>query len=395
MAFNNFKDFLRARREAKRFKSLTQDQRKIVFYSEDKHSMIHFSALIDKLATEYGEQLCYLTSAPDDPILENHHSSVLPFYIGEGTVRTMLFSQMEVDLLIMTMPDLENYYLKRSKAYPVHYLYLFHAMVSTHSNYRKAAFDHYDTIFCTGSFQIDEIRATESTYNLKPKNIFKDGYRRLEVLMDDVKQYRDAQGGPSADGAKTIIVAPTWGKNAILETCGTQLVQHLLDAGYSTIVRPHPMTSKHSPELIESISNKFQQHARFKLETDVRDKSTLYESHLMISDWSGVAIEYAFSCERPVVYIDVPKKCNNPEAEKIPQIPIEVSIREKIGCVVAPDEIASIAQTIEQLYEDTEAFVDQIRLAREESVFNLGNSLDGAVKEIVDIAQKCRTENRT
>ena len=33
----------------------------------------------------------------------------------------------------------------------------------------------------------------------------------------------------------------------------------------------------------------------------------------MVSDWSGVAMEFAFGLERPVLFIDVPRKTNNPE----------------------------------------------------------------------------------
>ena len=35
---------------------------------------------------------------------------------------------------------------------------------------------------------------------------------------------------------------------------------------------------------------------------------SLYQSDLMISDWSGVAFEYAFAFNKPVIFCDVPKK---------------------------------------------------------------------------------------
>ena len=80
------------------------------------------------------------------------------------------------------------------------------------------------------------------------------------------------------------------------------------DFGYHTVVRPHPMTTKHKPELIQAIGNKFKANPLFELQTDIRNKSTLYESHAMISDWSGVAMEYAFACERPVIFKEVPQQ---------------------------------------------------------------------------------------
>ena len=66
--------------------------------------------------------------------------------------------------MIMTMPDLETFHIKRSKSHPVHYIYMFHSMVSTHLVYRKSAFDNYDTIFCVGEHHLDEIQNTEKYY---------------------------------------------------------------------------------------------------------------------------------------------------------------------------------------------------------------------------------------
>jgi YidC/Oxa1 family membrane protein insertase len=56
-------------------------------------------------------------------------------------------------------------------------------MLSTHLVYQKKAFDHFDTIFCVGNYQIEEIRNTENFYNLKPKNLVKFGYNHLDNLI--------------------------------------------------------------------------------------------------------------------------------------------------------------------------------------------------------------------
>jgi len=395
MAFEGLKDFFRTRRNLKQFCALPQRDRKIVFYAEDDHSMVHFEQLIRKLASEHHESVCYLTSDPKDPILDSPLPNTTAFYIGEGLTRTTAFLTMKADLLIMTMPDLENYHIKRSRVYPTHYLYLFHAMVSTHSNYRKGAFDHFDTVFCTGPFQIEEIRATEKAYGLPAKHLYEDGYRRLESILEDVKTHREREGRPAKEGPNIVIVAPSWGEDTILESCGAEVIGQLLDSGYRTIVRPHPMTSKHKPELIDALNKQFAAQERFTLQVDIRDKKTLYESHVMISDWSGVAMEYAFACERPVIFIDVPKKCNNPEANRIPQIPVEVSIREQIGKVISPNKLHELPAAIEEIHEEGEAFIEKIRQARERSVFNLGNSLDGAVAEIARLAKEISAKNKS
>ena len=386
--FNKIKLFIKAWSGFKAFEKLSQSDRNIVFYSEDSHSMMHFEAIIEQLTLVHNQSICYLTSDIFDHVLGSTNSNIEAFYIGEGVIRTLAFIKMKADICIMTMPDIESFHLKRSKAYPVHYIYLFHALVSTHSNYRKGAFDHYNTIFCTGPFQINEIRATEAAYNLPKKQLYRDGYRRLETLMDSVTNYRRNRNQRQKINRKTVIVAPTWGPNSILEVCGPQTIDILLKSGYEVLVRPHPMTTKHNPQIIDDLYNNFGEHDHFYLQTDIRDKESLYNSHVMISDWSGVALEYAFSCERPVIYIDVPQKRNNPEYSQIDIEPIESSIRNRIGRIVSPTALESLPREIEDLYSNSKVLIENIRKARDESVFNLGDSLTGAVDQVLKQLQK-------
>ena len=59
----------------------------------------------------------------------------------------------------------------------------------------------------------------------------------------------------------------------------------------------------------------------------------------MICDWSGAALDYAFGLLKPVIFIDVPRKVNNPEYTEIDVEPFEVFIRNEVGCVVDPSEL--------------------------------------------------------
>jgi hypothetical protein len=380
--FTQIKHFFAARSQAKAFAALAQTSRSIVFYAEDTHSYMHFAKIIQMLTKQHNKQVCYLTSVLDDPILKQQNPSIKAFYIGAGIIRMRVFLRLQAEVMIMTMPDIELYHLQRSKIYPVHYIYLFHAMVSTHSIYRKGAFNHYDTIFCTGSYQVDEIRATEKVYNLPDKNLLEIGYPRLQELMDEVAQLTAAATAPAQ---KTIIIAPSWGKHGTLEVCGIELIKVLLAAGYQTIVRPHPMTTLHNRQLIAQIDAEFSAKPNFSLQLDIRDKESLYTSDILISDWSGVAIEYAFACEKPVIFIDVPKKRNNPEDDRLGLVPIETSIRDKIGRIVSPTQLKDLANIIEELYADQAGFIEDIRRARTECVFNLGSGVDKSVAAILDI----------
>ena len=370
--------------DIKKFNELDLDERSIVFYSEDILSFVYFEQIIHELTGNMGQQICYLTSAKNDPILKSENKNIKSFYIGDSEiVKLKFFLELKVKVLIMTMPDLGTYHIKRSKVFPVHYVHVFHAMNSTHRNYRKGAFDHFDSIFCTGYHHVQEIKATEQLYNLKQKNLVECGYG----LLDKLQKTKPLQNQEmhTKDGRKKILIAPSWGKKGLLETVGMDLVKILLDAGYHVTVRPHPMTVQKWPKIISRIENTFKDDSNFEMEKDVSSFESLYSTYGLISDWSGIGFEYAFVCERPVIYVDVPHKNNNPDYNKIPYEPLESSIRNLIGKVISPNELESIPKIIESTYENIDLFKTKVKEIRNQTVFNFGQSGIKGAQEIVKI----------
>ena len=371
------------RKELEKFNELDLDERLIVFYSEDISSFVHFEQIIHELTEKMGYQICYVTSAKDDPILTSQNKRIKAFYIGLGAIRTKFFMELKAEVLVMTMPNLETYFIKRSKVYPVHYVYVFHSIVSTHTIYRKGAFDHFDSIFCVGPHHVEEISATESVYDLKHKNLVKYGYGLLDNLQTN-KSMKNQQRC-TEDGKKKILVAPSWGKNGLLETKGLELVKILLDGGYHVTVRPHPMTNRKWSKTIKAIENEFKSNANFEIEKDVSTFESLYSAYGLISDWSGIAIEYAFACELPVLYIDGSPKINNSSYDKIACEALEITIRNLIGKVISPNELESLPKIIESTYENIDNFKTKIQEVRDKTVFNLGESGMNGAQEIVKI----------
>ena len=377
------------RKELEKFNELDLDERSIVFYSEDISSFVHFEQIIYELTEKMGRQICYVTSAKDDPMLTSQNKRINAFYIGLGAIRTKFFMELKADILVMTMPNLETYFIKRSKVYPVHYVYIFHSIVSTHTIDRKGAFDHYDSIFCTGPHHIEEITATESVYSLKHKNLVEHGYGLLDKLQKN-KPLKN-QKNYTNDKKKKIIIAPSWGKKGLLETKGIELVKILLDAGYHVTVRPHPMTIRKWPKKIKAIKNEFDNEPNFEMETDVSSFESIYSAYGLISDWSGIAIEYAFVCEMPVFYIDVSQKINNSSYKKIQCNPLEFSIRNLIGKIISPNDLSSLPKVIESTYEENNNFKTIIQEVRNKTIFNLGQSGIKGAQEILQILDKKKT----
>ena len=131
------RDILQEWKELRRFQKLDEKNRKIVFYLENEYYATYFEKLIKELTNVHGLTICYVTSSKTDPILNSNNDKILAFYVGDGTARTNFFMNLKADILVMTMPDLETFHIKRSKVHNVHYVYAFHSIVSTHMIYRK------------------------------------------------------------------------------------------------------------------------------------------------------------------------------------------------------------------------------------------------------------------
>ena len=379
-------------KELKKFESLEPSVRSIVFYAENAGSIVHLQPLIDELTESLEREICYITSNRSDPILTTKNNKIHAFYIGNGTARIKLFLSLNADVLVMDMPDLETFHIKRSKTHPVHYVYVFHSMFSVHSYLRKGAIDHFDTIFCVGPHHVKEIQTAEDVYGLKAKNLIEYGYGHLDALLKETSTPK--QQIPIDDGKKHIIVAPSFGVNSLLETKSLEIIKILLDAQYHVTVRPHPITTRKSPHIIKRIQDKFQSNSDFILETDTSSYDSFYTSDCMISDWSGVSMEYAFALDRPVIFVDVPKKINNPDFEDIRCKPIEISIRTEIGDVISPNQLDELPKKINSLFENLEKFRKRIREVRLKTVFNIGRSRIIGAKHIVKIADECKAINK-
>ena len=353
----------------KKFENLSDFERSIVFYAENKASMNHFRTLIFELTERMNFQICYITSVKNDPILSSKNKNILSFYIGEGASRTKFFLTLRAKILVMDMPDLDTYHIKRSKAYPVHYIYLFHSMFSIHSYLRKEALDNFDTIFCVGPHHVNEIKATEKLYELKPKKIINYGFGRLDTLLQEKEKFEKSDSNLK----DLILITPSYGSENLLEKCGIELIGTLLKSNFRVLLRPHFRTLRDSKELIDSIKDKFGKNPNFTFEDGIIPSEYFHNSICMVSDWSGISMEYAFTFERPIIFIDVPKKVLNPNSSDILLEPIEISLRSKLGYIVSPNNLKIVPDLVKNMNKNNK-FSQQIRKMRSETVFNIGES---------------------
>lgn len=366
------------------FRKLPWEWRNIVFFSESGQDWHQFSGLIGELNENLRRKVTYVTSDSTDPGLSRQHENYRSIYIPEGWFLTIFFQVNQSDLFVLTMMDLNNLQLKRSLQ-PVHYVYLFHSMGSTHLVDNENSFDHYDTLFCAGPHQVAEIRRREELTGLPAKELFDYGHPRLEEV---IAQGRNHARQESPGEPPVILVAPTWGDTSIFNTCGEELIGVLLEAGYRVIMRPHYQSNRQTPEVIAAVRRPFEGHERFEYVDRQGETDSILRSDLLVCDWSAMALEYGMGLEKPVLFIDVPQRVRNPNWRELGIDPIEITMRAKLGEVVGPDALHDAPAAIERLLADPARFRDSMRELRETAVFRLGHCIPDGAAEIARLAER-------
>jgi len=375
--------FFRHLSQLLQFMQLPREQRRIVFYSEGRAYWGHLQPLIHGLLDSADISVCYITSSVDDPGLAFTHDRFNHFLTDQGWIRNWLFENIDTDIMIMTMPDLDQYQIKRSR-HRVHYVYVQHSLVSLHMAYRKGAFDHFDTVLCAGPYHQEEVRAMEKHDALPEKHTVPHSYSRLFDIITEAQKHPHKQS--TRDAEHHILIAPSWGPQGLIETMGCELVQLLLDSRFRITLRPHPQTSKFASDQIDAILNKFGGNPLFTLETDVSGQESLQQSDIMISDWSGAALEYAFGLGKPVLFIDVPRKMNNPDYEQIGLPPFEEWVRERIGSLLPPADLHRAPAILADMLNSSQLVTD-IETLRRRCLFEPRVD-QGAVNHILNIVRE-------
>ena len=371
-------------KSVRRFQTLPPADRSIVFYSETHQDWHHLQPLIDFLAGPLSRTVCHVTSEPTVPLPPTPDADHT-FRIGAGVLCTWFFQTLKADVMALTMLDLQNFHLKRS-VHPVHYAYVLHSMGSTHMVDHASSYDHYDSLLCVGPRHVAEIRRREELAGLPPKHLFAHGYPRLERLVASCASAGGAPAPRQPAARTTALLAPTWGEQSTLHVCGEPLIAALLGAGIGVILRPHYQTTRLAPQVVERLVARFGSDPGFRYVERMEESASLFESDLLVCDWSAMAIEYALGLGKPVLFVDVPPRVRNPRYAELGLEPMEMRIRRELGTVLPLDRVWEAPRYVAELLLRGADFRKRIAERREEWVFNFGRSVEVGAREIARIA---------
>ncbi len=359
---------MREQEDAKRLARLPIAERPILTYVEDDYSWNQLGPYLDQLMTEHGRPVTYVTSDPDDPKFDDQTTLLSVFYIKE-TLPSFL-PEVDSPVFFTTMPDLDSMHVRRPQSATC--VYGFHSLNSTTMAYRPHAFDAYDVFFCTGPHHKEELAQTFDRLG-KEVDLREVGYPKLDRIAERQKSYVKRHPDQT-----TILSAPSWGPDNALAAGGGDLVAGLVEAGYRVVVRPHPAFFEslypEGAQLVAQLQDRFAANEAVTIEASIVSEDSFMEADLMVSDWSGAAFEYALGTARPVLFLDLPRKVNNPDWQQWDLVPFEDRMRHEVGAVVPPHDPAAAVDAVTELLAGAQGSPDRLARIRNESVYNFGRA---------------------
>ena len=371
----------REKEDYKRFFSIRNKH--IVFYSEKSGFYRYYKEIIEYLNKKTNVQVHYITNDPNDVVFElaKENPKLKPYYIGVKKLITLMM-KIEADIVVMTTPDLNNYYIKRSlMKKDIEYIFVPHDPSSMHMGFREHSLDNFDTVFCTGPHIAEEVRASEKVYSTKEKKLVEFGYPLIENLIDS---YNNQEKKESTK--KQVLIAPSWQEDNLLDSCIRTLIDSIYGDDYKIIVRPHPEYLKRYSEKMTLLTEEYKDKVGDNLvfELDFSSSSSVYSSDILITDWSGIGIEFAFATAKPAIFVNTKMKVENANYSKIGIVPQEISLRDVLGVSLEKDTLETeFPKALKELI-DNKDFTDKLIAEREKYFYNLGSKGTVGGKYIVN-----------
>lgn len=358
----------------------------IIFYSEGKQYWPVFLPIIKALEKK-GTSCAYLTSDKADPGLNYQSEFYGSKYIGNLTMTSVYLNKLKAKFVGMTTPQLDVMMIRRSKKVN-HYAHIVHAPIDIFT-YRKFAFDYFDSVFCSGYFQIEGIKKLEEQRGTDKKLLLKTGLTYYDVMLEEISTLK-----PVEKKNKIVLVAPTWKEYSLINRFGSKFFEHLLkNSTYDIILRPHPQSFVSFPKLMESIEEGFKNEPRITIDRNPLGTESMAKSDLMIGDLSGVFWDYAFLYGKPVLLLKTEfETIEGFEGSELNYEMWEMRERSRLGRIFDESELTNISSIVNELLKNPPNM--QLKELKDESVYNFGEAGKKAAEQILDIVGNINNQSR-
>ena len=247
-----------------------------------------------------------------DDILKEFSNYRKNFTLKTSFFKQIFFLTIKTKYLISTTPDLGSTIFQKSLISKVQYIYIQHSPCSLTHIYNKNAFINFDIIEAVNKQQYSEILRINEIYGKKIQSI-KTNYKLFSKKIDKSK---------NIEYVKNFLIAPTWHTNFYTNNNLEKIISIIKEKNYKYIFRPHYMSLKKKEITKEYMDDK-------KINYDIKNYLNFDDYTDLISDWSGIFIEFSYFKKKFSVLVNTKQKILNPEYKKF-NPPIEMIAREQI-----------------------------------------------------------------
>ena len=355
---------------------LDRQSKNIIFYSE---SFFYKNFYIDLLkALKKNERIIFVSSDIKE-VKFLRKKKIQSYFIKNNIIKTLFFSTLNSNYLILTMTDIGLNYPK--SIFSCKYIYYFHSLASTHKIYTKTAFDNYDIIFVNGSYQKNEIEYFEKQYSLKKKKLIKTGYFFLNYLKKKLNKKKCNN---------SILYAPSWNysKRNLFNDYSEEIITKLIELQYKVILRPHPELVKRYPKKILNIKKKFGHNKNFIYDVSPDNLKSMQKSIYCITDNSTITMEFALALSRHVIYIDYVDKIHNNSFSKKKFETLENKFKKNFGLTIHVKDFLSLTKLDKNLFANYLNYKKRLDNFEKKYFYNSKDSINKAVDFFQNLSNK-------
>lgn len=311
--------------------------------------------------------LTYWTASPDDPALKEQYKYITAEFIGEGNKAFAKLNMMNAGIVLSTTPGLDVYQWKKNRNVDW-YVHVPHALDEM-MGYHMFGLDFYDAVLLSGDFQGEYIRRLEEMRNLTQKELITVGY----PPMDEQKKRLDSIS--KKDNTETVVlIAPSWGANAILSKFGADFLTSVQKTGFKVIVRPHPQSLTSEKEMLDNLMKQFPNSEKFEWNFDNDNFDCMNKASILITDFSGIIFDFSLLFDKPLIYADTKFDSGIYDAAWFENEKLwRFKVLEKIGIPLKADQFNDMKSVIEKALSDTSLKAGREEV-RNEAWMNRGES---------------------
>lgn len=356
-----------------------------VIFSDDKRYWTVFEPVCREMDRR-GRDIVYMTASQDDPALKNTYPHVKAEFIGKDNKAFARLNFLNAAIVLSTTPSLDVYQWKRSKGVQ-YYVHIPHA-ASDITLYRMFGIDYYDAILLSGEYQARDIRNLEKLRGLPEKELIQAGI----PYMDEMAA-RSERLGPAPEHPRTVLLAPSWGQNAIFSVYGGKILDVLAKTEYHVIVRPHPQSFISEKNLLEKLMKDYPDSEQFEWNRDPDNFEVLRRSDVLISDFSGVIFDFSLIFDKPVIYTDPQFDVGPYDAWWLKTPLWTSSALPRLGRQLTGDNMEHLQDVIDSCLNDPQ-YAEGRRSVKEETWAHIGEGAERTVDYLLDRYEKLKSADR-